>query len=118
MANVIQTKRGQLSNIGNAELQDGELAVAFNEDKSEAGLFVGNGDDKVQINLKGEKGDTGAKGDPGANGEKGETGPNEVSAETGTSLVGLLKGNGSNVEQATAGTDFIAPDGTIDGGTF
>ena len=104
MANVIKIKRGQKSNIGEAELAEGELAVAYTDDgKTAAELYVGNGTDKVQINLKGEKGDAG---------------PNEVSADTATNFNGLLKGDGANVAQASKGTDYLAPDSTIDGGTF
>jgi hypothetical protein len=31
---------------------------------------------------------------------------------------GLLKGNGSAYSAATAGTDYLSPDSTIDGGTY
>jgi hypothetical protein len=33
-------------------------------------------------------------------------------------VTGLLKGNGTAYSAATAGTDYLAPDSTIDGGTF
>lgn len=70
---------------------------------------------------KGAKGDTGAKGDKGA---KGDAGPNTVSTTTGTDITGLLKGDGTNVAQAVADTDYLTPDtasGTympIKGGKF
>ena len=116
MANVIKIKRGQKSNIGETELAEGELAVAYTDDgKTAAELYVGNGKGKVQINLKGEKGDAGARGIDGA---KGDAGPNEVSADTATNFNGLLKGDGANVAQASKGTDYLAPDSIIDGGTF
>ena len=143
MANVIKIKRGLKSNISGANLQEGELAVAYTDSgKAAAELYVGNGTSKVQINLKGEKGDpgqtgptgpagpqglqgqTGATGErgpqglTGADGAKGDPGPNEVSTSTATNISGLLKGNGSKVAQAIKGTDYLAPDSTIDGGTF
>ena len=37
-------------------------------------------------------------------------GPNEVSTSTSTNITGLLKGNGSNVVAAVAGTDYATPD--------
>lgn len=143
MANVIKIKRGLKSNISKANAQEGELIIAYTDaDKSAAELYVGNGTDKVQINLKGEKGDTGQMGPTGpagpqglqgqtgatgergpqgltgAAGEKGDPGPNEVSTTTATNISGLLKGNGSKVVAATKGTDYLASDSTIDCGTF
>ncbi len=143
MANVIKIKRGLKSSIGEAELQEGELAIAYTDgEKTAAELYVGNGKSKVQINLKGEKGETGQTGPTGpagpqglqgqqgatgergpqgltgADGAKGDPGPNEVSTTTATNISGLLKGNGSKVAQAAKGTDYLAPDSTIDGGTF
>ncbi len=113
MANIIKIKRGQKSNIGEAELAEGELAVAYTDNgKTAAELYVGNGTDKVQINLKGDAGER------GADGAKGDAGPNEVSADTATNFNGLLKGDGAKVSQAAKGTDYLAPDSTIDGGTF
>ena len=50
--------------------------------------------------LKGEKGDTGATG---------PAGPNTITAETATTLTGLLKGDGTSVSAAVAGTDYVAP---------
>lgn len=35
-----------------------------------------------------------------------------------SAVTGLLKGNGTTYAAATAGTDYLAPDSTIDGGTF
>lgn len=48
------------------------------------------------------KGATGSKGDTGA------TGPNSVSTSTATTITGILKGNGSTVDAAVAGTDYAA----------
>ena len=54
----------------------------------------------------GQDGSPGQDGADGAQGEQGPAGPNEVSASTATSFNGLLKGNGSTVEIAAAGTDY------------
>jgi hypothetical protein len=54
---------------------------------------------------------TGANGPAGATGATGATGaagPNTVTSSTTTNITGLLKGNGSVVSAATAGTDFVA----------
>lgn len=48
-------------------------------------------------------------GETGATGPQGDPGPNTVSATTSTNLTGLLKGNGSTVSAATAGTDYVVP---------
>lgn len=45
----------------------------------------------------------------GAQGPQGPAGPNEVSTTTGTNITGLLKGNGTTVQQAEAGTDYALP---------
>ena len=39
----------------------------------------------------------------------GPSGPNSVTTSTTTNITGLLKGNGSTVAQATAGTDYVTP---------
>ena len=66
-------------------------------------------DNPASVSIKGPQGDTGAKGDPGIQGEQGPAGPNEITTETQTNLTGLLKGNGTNVQLAEAGTDYQAP---------
>ncbi len=48
-------------------------------------------------------------GKDGAQGGVGPVGPNTVSTTTGTNINGLLKGNGSTVSQAVAGTDYAKP---------
>ena len=48
----------------------------------------------------------GKDGSPGA---VGPAGPNEVTSDTATTFSGLLKGTGSVVAQAKAGTDYAAP---------
>ena len=63
--------------------------------------------------IQGEKGDTGAQGPQGIQGEKGDTGaqgPNAVSEATTTEMNGILKGNGTNVTTAAAGTDYASPE--------
>lgn len=64
------------------------------------------------MNIKGPAGPAGAAGANGKDGSPGATGPagpNKVSTETSTDINGILKGNGSTVVQAKAGTDYIAP---------
>jgi hypothetical protein len=39
-----------------------------------------------------------------------------VTTATTTNLTGLLKGSGGNVAQAAAGTDYLAPTGSLDAG--
>lgn len=58
------------------------------------------------------QGPTGAQGEPGEKGDTGATGPsgpNTITAETATTLTGLLKGDGTSVSSAVAGTDYVAP---------
>lgn len=50
MANVILIKRGQSTNLENLSLAEGELALAFNSDKSGAALYAGNGEEKILLN--------------------------------------------------------------------
>lgn len=45
----------------------------------------------------------------GKSGPQGPAGPNEITTETQTNLTGLLKGNGTNVQLAEAGTDYQVP---------
>lgn len=61
----------------------------------------------------GADGAPGADGQDGAEGPQGPAGPNEVSTTTGTNITGLLKGNGSTVQQAVAGTDYAAAPRTV-----
>lgn len=49
------------------------------------------------------------QGPTGAQGEPGPSGPNMVTAETETTLTGLLKGDGTSIAAAEAGTDYVAP---------
>ena len=83
--------------------------------------------EKGERGPKGEKGDTGAtgtqgpqgeqgiqgiQGEQGEKGEKGDAGPNEISTSTVTNINGLMMGNGSTVQAATAGIDYMAPPAT------
>ena len=61
----------------------------------------------------GADGAPGADGQDGAEGPQGPAGPNEVSTTTGTNITGLLKGNGTTVQQAVAGTDYAKPSNTV-----
>lgn len=54
---------------------------------------------------------TGPAGPTGATGATGAAGPNTVSTSTTTSISGLLKGTGTNVALAIAGTDYLTPSG-------
>ena len=65
--------------------------------------------DKGDPGEKGEKGDKGDPGEKGEKGEKGDPGPNEVTTATATNINGILKGNGSFVQAAIAGTDYATP---------
>jgi len=88
----------------------------------EAWLAQGNqGTEQDFLNsLVGPKGDDGTNGVDGytpikgvdyfdgEQGIQGEPGPNQVTTSTSTNITGLLKGNGSAVAQAQAGTDYAA----------
>ena len=63
-------------------------------------------DNPASVSIKGPQGDTGAQGAQGTQGEQGPAGPNEITTDTATTLNGLLKGNGSTVQEAIAGTDY------------
>jgi len=65
----------------------------------------GFGPDVVEIN----------QGPTGPTGATGPAGPNTVSTTTATNITGLLKGNGSTVLAATAGTDYLTPTGNGSG---
>lgn len=68
------------------------------------------------VNIRGPQGPAGAdgaNGQDGAEGPQGPAGPNEVSTTTGTNIAGLLKGNGTTVQQAVAGTDYAKPSNTV-----
>ena len=58
---------------------------------------------------QGEPGPAGPAGAQGAPGPQGEPGPNELSGSTATAFAGLLKGNGTKVTTAVAGTDYATP---------
>ena len=66
---------------------------------------------------QGQTGPQGETGPQGPAGPQGDPGPNTVTAETTTVLSGLLKGNGTNVTVAQAGTDYEAPPAQVTSGT-
>nr|DAE39121.1 MAG TPA: collagen alpha 1(VIII) chain protein [Caudoviricetes sp.]DAM94761.1 MAG TPA: collagen alpha 1(VIII) chain protein [Caudoviricetes sp.] len=66
---------------------------------------------------QGQTGPQGETGPQGPTGPQGDPGPNTVTAETTTALSGLLKGNGTNVTVAQAGTDYEAPPAQVTSGT-
>lgn len=85
----------------------GISGVAFKEtDASGNNVYTITLTNGATYDFTAPKGATGSKGDTGA------TGPNSVSTSTATNITGILKGNGSTVAAAVAGTDFAAPDHT------
>lgn len=71
-------------------------------------LYLRNSQGELEP-IPGMIGPPGEQGIPGQDGADGAPGPNEVTAATGTNLTGLLKGNGTAITAAAAGTDYIAP---------
>lgn len=57
----------------------------------------------------GATGPTGPTGAPGNVGATGPSGPNTVTTSTNSDITGLIKGNGTNIQQAIAGTDYASP---------
>jgi len=96
-----------------AVVSDGERRVLQVADwqggtgtKPATGLYVGTtGLVALIANAVDVRGATGAAGAAGAT---GAAGPNTVTTSTTTNITGLLKGNGTTVAQATAGTDYVA----------
>ncbi len=60
-------------------------------------------------NYQGADGADGAAGADGDDGTDGAAGPNEVTTSTDSNITGILKGTGTKVAQAAAGTDYQAP---------
>ena len=89
--------------VNNGKLQgaDGQDGVTFTPSVSANGVLTWTNDGSLEnpaaVSIRGPAGAAGAAG------------PNEVSASTQTSYTKILKGNGSKVTQAVAGTDYIAP---------
>ena len=101
--------QGDMYNVGSAApyniyMWDAELAEWIDQ-----GVLQGPKGDMGDTGPKGDTGDNGAKGDKGDTGDTGDPGPNLVSTTTATDISGILKGNGSTVEQAEPGEDFAAP---------
>ena len=81
----------------------GISGVAFKEtDASGNNVYTITLTNGTTYDFTAPKGATGSKGDTGA------TGPNSVSTSTATNITGILKGNGSTVAAAEAGTDYAA----------
>ena len=81
----------------------GISGVAFKEtDASGNNVYTITLTNGATYDFTAPKGATGSKGDTGA------TGPNSVSTSTATNITGILKGNGSTVAAAVAGTDYAA----------
>lgn len=53
---------------------------------------------------------TGTQGPPGPQGPPGDDGPNNITTSTTTNITGILKGDGTNVQQAVDGTDYNSQD--------
>lgn len=50
MANTILIKRGLIKNLSNLTLAEGELALAFNDEKTKIALYAGTGEENVLLN--------------------------------------------------------------------
>ena len=101
IANIQTLNTDKLESITAAEVVTGAPGSQAQVDIVESGADV-----TIKFTIpQGQPGQDGADGAPGAT---GPAGPNEVSASTATSFNGLLKGNGSTVVQAVAGTDYEA----------
>lgn len=50
MANTILIKRGLIKNLSNLTLAEGELALAYNDDKTKIALYAGNGGSNILLN--------------------------------------------------------------------
>lgn len=87
--------------------KDGANGATFTPAVSEDGTLSWTNDKSLanpeSVNIRGPKGETGAQG---SKGDTGAAGPNTVTTETTTNITGLLKGTGSAIAQAVAGTDY------------
>jgi hypothetical protein len=52
----------------------------------------------------------GTLGPPGPQGPPGDDGPNNITTSTTTNITGILKGDGTNVQEAVDGTDYNSQD--------
>lgn len=116
-ASAKQLPEGSTPTVNKTLNEDGTVNLEFGISKGDTGS---QGEQGAQ-GLQGPKGDTGEQGIQGLQGLKGDTGeqgiqgiqgeagPNEVTTSTATNITGLLKGNGSNVQQAVEGEDYQAP---------
>jgi hypothetical protein len=83
------------------------VTVNAGQGSTQVTVITGEGSTSYAVNT-GSRGPVGATGATGATGPTGADGPSNITTSTATTINGLLKGNGSNVSQATAGTDFAA----------
>lgn len=87
----------------------GADGVSVTHSWSGTSLTVTSASGTSSADLKGPQGDIGDPGPQGPKGDKGDTGPqgpNVVDSATATTLLGLLKGDGSNIAEAVPGLDF------------
>jgi hypothetical protein len=102
-AGAIQGPPGQDSTVPGPPGETGasayEIAVADGFEGDETAWLA---------SLVGAAGANGEPGEPGQPGETGPAGPNEVTTATDTDITGILKGTGTKVAQAVAGTDYVA----------
>ena len=110
-AGVESPAQGDMYNVGAAA----PYTIYMWDETTEPGAWISQGQlqgpkgEKGDPGPQGEQGDKGETGPTGAQGATGPSGPNTVTAETATTLTGLLKGNGTSVAAAVAGTDYVAP---------
>jgi len=74
-----------------------------------AGAMGPQGPPGADSTVPGPQGPAGATGAQGPAGATGAPGPNLVDGSTPTPLTGLLRGNGTDIDVATAGTHYYAP---------
>lgn len=88
------------------------ITINLSEAVEEITATIVDGEETITATInelpRGVAGPTGATG---ATGPEGPAGPNSVTSSTTTTLTGILKGNGSVVGTATAGTDYLSPSG-------
>lgn len=99
-----------------------DITASLNTDGQPVGVTVANVTNITALaTISGSPGPTGAQGPTGPAGATGPagptgaTGPNEVTTSTTTNITGMIKGTGTNIAQASAGTDYVVPTGSITG---
>jgi hypothetical protein len=89
------------------------ITINVNEAVETITATIVDGDDTITATIN--ELPRGAAGPQGPTGATGAAGPNSVSTTTSTTITGILKGNGSTVLAATAGTDYLTPTGNGSG---